>query len=107
MRKAQLATPQRAQAQSAIELSNNELPVVPSIPANRNITANVTKLVRVELGYQLYAYVGDRKVYSNARQITIATFNYSKTCLKANTEASKFACQNGGELSKRSSKSFF
>jgi hypothetical protein len=89
MRKAQLATPQRAQVQSAIELSDTELPVV-----------------RVELGYQLYAYVGDRKVYSNAGQITMATFNYSEICLKADAEASKFARQNGGELGERSSEGF-
>jgi hypothetical protein len=106
MRKAQLATPQRAQVQSAIELSDTELPVVPPIPANQNITANVTKPVRVELGYQLYAYVGDRKVYSNAGQITMATFNYSEICLKADAEASKFARQNGGELGERSSEGF-
>src|SRR5436190_8045825 len=106
MRKAQLATPQHAQVQPAIELSDNELPIVPSLPANHNIAANIMKPVRVELGYQLYAYVGDRKVYSNAGQITMATFNYSKICLKADAEACKFAHQNGGELGKRSSEGF-
>ena len=51
MRKAQLATPQRAQTQLAIELSNNELPAVPPILVDWNMAANVTKLVQVELGY--------------------------------------------------------
>ena len=80
------------------------MPIVPSIPAGR--TPNVTKPVRIELGYQLYAYVDNRKVYSNAGQITIATFNYSEACLKADAKASKFVRQNRGKLGERSSKGF-
>ena len=55
----------------------------------------------LKLDIQLYAYVGDRKVYSNAGQIVIAAFNYAAICLKADAEACKFARQNGGELGER------
>ena len=64
------------------------------------------KYTRVEIGYQLYAFVSDREVYSNAGQIIMTTFDYSSLCLKADAAARKFAHENGGELGERSSKGF-
>ena len=97
----------------SIELFDDELPLVSSVPAAMRIkvaeefTKPLAKPPRVELGYQLYAWVGDREVYSNAGQIVMATFNYANLCLKADAAACKFARENGGTLGERSSKGSF
>ena len=98
-KKAQLETSQ-SQLPS-IGVSDDDLPVVvPPVPAAGVVETKKStklsakppaKLPRVELGYQLYAWVGDREVYSNAGQIIIATFNYVDLCLKADAAARKFA----------------
>ena len=111
-KKARHATPQPARVQlPSIELSDiNDMPTVVSsplpIPGIKRTAVRPAKYTQVEIGYQLYAFVSDREVYSNAGQIIMTTFDYSSLCLKANAATRKFAHENGGELGKRSSKGF-
>ena len=114
-KKAQLKTSQSQLPSTGV--SDDELPVVvPVVPAAevegtkksaKPSAKPPAKPPRVELGYQLYAYVGDREVYSNAGQIVMATFNYADLCLKADAAGRKFARENGATLGERSSKGFF
>ena len=110
-KKAQLKTSQSQLP--PIGVSDDELPVaVPPASAaevekTKKPAKPPTKPPRVELGYQLYAWVGDREVYSNAGQIIMATFNYADLCLKADAAACKFARENEAMLGERSSKGFF
>ena len=81
----------------SIELFDDELPLVSSVPAAMRIkaaeefTKPLTNPPRVKLEYQLYAWVGDREVYSNDGQIVMVTFNYANLCLKTDAIACKFA----------------
>jgi hypothetical protein len=85
--------------------------VVPALPPASTLQkpARVTKPAkpaRVELSYQLGAFVIEKEVYVNAGMITMASFDYNSLCLKADDAARKFTRQNSLELGERSSIAF-
>src|SRR2546421_327859 len=69
--------------------NGDELPiVVPVLPPvstlQKRARATIpAKPARVELSYQLGAFVIEKEVYVNANMITIASFDYNSLCLKA------------------------
>jgi hypothetical protein len=110
-----LQAAKKAQAQlPAVELVNNDdendndgLPIVvpvlsPVSTLLKQARATIpAKPARVELSYQLGAFVIEKEVYINTGIITIALFDYNFLYLKADNTARKFTWQNSLELGKR------
>jgi hypothetical protein len=65
------------------------LPPVSTLQKPARVT-KPAKPARVELSYQLGAFVMEKEVYINAGMITIALFDYNSLCLKADDAARKF-----------------